>query len=132
MGLLPELDPLKIPQEVGASLAKRLDAVVDSVKRLDPGATVDSCRHALAIVFGYLAENRELDLGEAIKVCLRDGKITEGVRTWAGGIVAKLHVRTKPNEERRLKFRGLDDGDAQLAVECLAVVLKDIGWVLAG
>lgn len=131
MGLLPELDPSKVPPEVGPDLEKRLDAVVDSVKRVDPGTTVDCCRHALAIIFGHLAGDRTLELGAGIQTYLATGKGSEQVRTWAARIVARLHSRTKPNEQERLGLRVLDDGDAQLAIECLAVVLKDAGWVVA-
>jgi len=132
MGLLPELDPSKVPPEVGSELGKRLEAVVDSVMRVDPGTTVDCCRHALAIVFGHLAGNRTLELVPGIEKYLATRKGAEQVRTWAGRIVARLHSRTKPSELEKLEFRVLDDGDAQLAVECLAIVLKDVGWAAAG
>jgi hypothetical protein len=128
VGLLPEIDPAKIPTDVRAELVKRLDMVVDSVKRVDPGATIDCCRHALAVIFGHFGGDRTLDLVQGIEAYMKREKASEEVRTWAGRIVARLHSRTKPNEAQRREIRALDDSDAQLAIECLAAVLKDVKW----
>ena len=132
LGLLPQLDPVKAPPDVRNELEDRLQRVVDSVRRLDPGTTIDCCRHALAIIFGQLGNDRTLDLGPSIEAYLKESKGSEEVRTWAGKIVARLHSRTKPNEAMKREIRALDDGDAQLAIECLAAVLKDVGWSAAG
>jgi hypothetical protein len=51
LGLLPQLDIIKTPSDVRYELEDRLQKVVDSVKRLDPGTSIDCCRNALAIIF---------------------------------------------------------------------------------
>jgi hypothetical protein len=131
MGILPELDPNKVPEEIRAELSARLDSIVTSAARIDPGATVDLCRHALSVVFGVLCSDRSLDLAKSIDKFLEVKGEDDGVRSWAGRLVARLHSRAKPNEQQKRQTRAIDENDALLAVECVAIVLKEVGWAVS-
>jgi len=87
----------------------------------------DRCRAALSLALGYIAEDRGLDLADAIK---KVQKMTppRHLICHASSIVARLHPRGKPNEEFNHGTRPIAEEDAQLAVGCLSLVLKEIGW----
>ena len=46
----------------------------------------------------------------------------------ASEIIRVLHPRAKPSEQEMRKARQPDEQDAELAINCLGVLLKDIGW----
>lgn len=126
LGILPELDSDKVPGEVRAELSGTLDSIVASAARSDPDSTIDRCRAALSIVFGWMSGDRSLDLAKSIDKFLEVDAEQDGVKSWAGRLVARLHSRAKPNERQKRQTRPVDDNDAQLAVECVALVLTQI------
>lgn len=128
MGVLPELNANEVPLEIRAELSGTLDSIVASAARSDPESTIDRCRAALSIVFGWKCGDRGLDLAKSIDKFLEVGAEQDGVRSWAARLVARLHSRAKPNERQKRQTRLVDENDAQLAVECVALVLKEIGW----
>lgn len=128
-GTVPSLIPDKIDEPILSSLKLSIEKVENSSNRLGPTDIVDRCRDTLSIVFGHLSQNRNKDLGDAIKTYVNvNQKGHDSLITWAGRIVGRLHPRGKPNELHRHGFRELSEEDAQLAIRCLWIVLVELGW----
>lgn len=127
LGDLPELDQDCVPQELKTTLVEVLEKVANSNHRSGAVDVVDRCRDALSVVFGHLSGNRGDDLGHAIKK-VQSLKGSPQLACYAANVVARLHSRGKPNEEFTHGTRPVSEEDAQLAVGCLGLVLKEVGW----
>lgn len=127
LGEVPPLRAAEIPGDVRTALMEALEAVENSANRQGPSDVVERCRNALSIILGQLAGDRSLDLQKAIDKLPKKGS-KEELKAIAGRIVARLHSRGKANEEYKYKTRPLIDEDAQLALRCLGLVLRDCNW----
>lgn len=128
-GTIPNLIENSIPDEIKSVLLTSLEKVENSSNRLCPTDIVDRCRDALSVVFGHLGGDRTKDLGNAIKAYEnKTGKREESLISWSGRIVARLHSRGKPNEQKAKSLKDLTEEDAQLALRCLWLVLVEEGW----
>lgn len=128
-GAIPRLIENKVPPEIKSSLLDALDKVENSSNRFGPTDVVDRCRDALSIVFGHLDGDLTKDLSNAIKAYEnKNGKREEDLVSWSGRIVARLHSRGKPNEQKAKNLRDLSEEDGQLALRCLWLVLVEHGW----
>lgn len=125
---LPALALPKIPVDVRKPITDAVEKVEASLDRLSPTDVIDRCRDALGIVFGTLAGDRGKDLVPAISAFVTKNGGKEGLSSWAGLIVGRLHARGKPNEQHARSVRPPSDEDAQLAVRCLCFVLVENGW----
>ncbi|MGS2718283.1 hypothetical protein ACVBE9_08940 [Eionea flava] len=131
-GVVPELLESNVPSEIVRSLSDALEKVVNSSHRLGPVDVVDRCRDALSIVFGCLVDNLTIDLGKAVQQYVnQQEKKNENLSSWSGRVVARLHSRGKPNEQKKQNKRALSEEDAQLALRCLWLVLVEQGWATA-
>jgi hypothetical protein len=65
------------------------------------------------------------DLGSLIS---KIGKKEEKVALKAAEIVRRLHSRVKPNEQERFGFRAPMEGDAELALNSVAFLIRELGW----
>lgn len=138
--ILPELDSLQVHDELRADAKKVLERVVDAAFRESPDSVVDRCRNALnalnALMSRWLAQQGhdrkglEWDLGdvsEAIsklphtRICPANMRRT----------VAQLHNRTKENVVVKKGLRPLVEEDAELAIQAVGLVLRDLGWAKA-
>ena len=52
----------------------------------------------------------------------------KGIVISAAKIIARLHSRVKPNEQHKHAFRPLIEQDGELAVQCVAAMLNDLGF----
>lgn len=50
-----------------------------------------------------------------------------GIYISAGRIVARLHAR-KPNEQIKRSLRGNVEGDAEVALANIGLLLRELGW----
>lgn len=136
-GTVPELIIKNIPTSAQALLSGAIDNVEATINRLGPIEVVDSCRSALSIVFGALADNLTLDLGAGISKRIEANKQNnpkyngQDLITHNAEIVRRLHSRGKPNEMIKQQTRPVSDEDASLAVNCLWFVLIECGWAKA-
>lgn len=87
---------------------------------------IDRCWAFLSIVFGHLVNDLSQDLGKAIQIYVAKGK--EDAHSSAAHIVARIHPRGKPNEQKHKNLRAPNDADAQLAVRSVGLILTDLGW----
>lgn len=125
---LPALHASEIPPEALGAITEAMEKVENSMNRLSAVEVVDRCRDALSILFGALAGNLKLDLGDAIAAYVAANGGKDDLRSHAGRIVARLHSRGKPNERRSKSVPPPSDDDALLAVRCLKKVLVESNW----
>ncbi|MDP1580962.1 MAG: hypothetical protein Q8M02_11830 [Candidatus Didemnitutus sp.] len=127
-GEVPDLQPERVPPAILPHLEKLLDDLGASVHRLSPVAIVDRCRDTLALIFGEAGNKPSADLAVAINAWLVAVDEKENIRSNCGRIVARLHSRGKPNEQRSRNLRPLTESDAKLALRCLWTVLEEFEW----
>lgn len=80
-------------------------------------------------VFGHACGERGTDLMRAIDKSRSEQR--DEVRHWAGRIIARLHSRAKPNEQEKRGTPAVTEDDAQLALSCVGLVLREQGWARA-
>jgi len=127
---IPEIDYSNVPEETKLSLREAIETVENSNHRQGAVDVVDRCRAALTVVFGIRTGKPDKDLGDQLKML----DVPKGplLACWAGRIVNRLHPRGKPNEQHRLQTRSIDESDAQLAINCLGLVIKEFGLAKPG
>jgi hypothetical protein len=125
---LPELRPDGPPAQIMGDLKLALQHVENCRNRLGAGDLVDRCRAAMSVIFGQLCGDRTLDLSAGVSRFDKDNPGQHRLICWAGQIVARLHSRVKPNEAHKYQTRVISESDAELAVSCVGLVLRDLGW----
>jgi hypothetical protein len=135
-GTVPVLVVNQVPEIAQKPIQDALENVEVAVNRIGPIETVDTCRNALSIVFGALAEDTMLDLGLGISHRIKVNK-AESINPSANGqnlitqnadIVRRLHPRGKASEKEKHQTRAISQEDANLALNCLWFVLVELGW----
>lgn len=132
LGVIPDINFGQYSNDAQAKLKTALESVEMAANRFVPLDTVDRCRDALSIVFGDLAGNLTLDLGQGIKKYIEKNKIAAPNRDGQdlisknADIVRSLHARGKPNESHKHNTRPIDEDDAILALNCLWFVLTEL------
>lgn len=127
-GILPELDDSKIPQEYRSAVQSNFDALLDEVYRAAPTSVIDRARDtASQVLLAYLATERNqlTDLAKQARELEQSGKI---VPASAAKIIARLHARAKPTERAIREMRPIGEHDAELAIQCLGLILCEVGW----
>ena len=128
LGDTPEIIEANVPALVLKPLVDAVDKVEASVNRLSAVDVIDRCRSALSVAFGFQSGDMSKDLVQAIEAYLKKESSNENLCSWCGRIVARLHSRGKPNEQAGKGVRPPTDDDADLALNCLNVVLIEFGW----
>ena len=131
MGVLPELQVSAIPIGSVTRVRETMETLVDAAYRGGVSSVVDRCRDlaasALGAHFEMLKPNApHLDLGALIKIAKEEKRY---LINSAANIIALLHSRGKPNEQERRCTPALLPDDAELALQCVSVILRDLGWV---
>ncbi|MDA8163234.1 MAG: hypothetical protein M0022_10105 [Desulfobacteraceae bacterium] len=137
LGVLPELDPDAIP-EVGREKAiETLKTLTDSAYRETPGSIVDRARDAAQWCLGTWWEkikpddvpSLHKDLGSLIKeIDNYKNKDKPEVILSAARIIARLHSRGKPNEQKKLSLRPLMEADSEFALAAVGLLLREFKW----
>ncbi|MXR69949.1 hypothetical protein GNT65_14900 [Shewanella sp. JBTF-M18] len=129
---LDTVPELRIEQIPNVQLSQELKSAIENVEiaasRLGAVDTVDRCRDALSIVFSHLGCCPDKDLAASVKAY--EGLSRPNIQSWLGFMVARLHARGKPNEQRKQNTRPLTDSDAQLALQALRFILIELGWAV--
>jgi hypothetical protein len=135
-GILPELETSKIHPTSLSSVVSALGRVLDAAYRELPTSVVDQCRNAATVIVSrwmYQQSNIdkpiEKDLGAWIRSIQDHFKERpKHALVSALEIINKLHPRGKDNELVRHDLRPVTDGDAEIAVNAIGFVLREIGW----
>lgn len=134
-GSLPAVDWSKVPEAGVSSVREKLDTLEDEYHRAGVESVVDRAREAAtAILSTFLqsegkADAKGKDLADLTKMLEKhSGQQGRKVITSAAWITARLHTRGKHAEQEARGVRELREQDAQLAVQCVGVILCDLGW----
>ncbi|MDD5300865.1 MAG: hypothetical protein PHD65_10265 [Gallionella sp.] len=134
-GVLPKIDWEQLPDKSGLVKGK-IDELLNDVHRAGAESIVDRAREAAtAILSAHLqsegvAEASGKDLGALIDLLeKRNGKNSQRIVRCAAEIPQRLHSRVKHSEqEKHDNLRPIREQDAELAVQCIGVMLCDLGW----
>jgi hypothetical protein len=129
---LPTIRPNSLDSSVEKDLKDSIERVESSINRQGPTEVIDRCRDALSIAFGHKSGDRSKDLSEGIRAYLKssypDSAKMDDLCSHCGRIVARLHSRGKPNEQQGKGVPGLTEHDANLALNCLKISLRELGY----
>jgi len=130
LGSLPDLLPDKIPEQWRTKVIENVQKVVDAMYKADADSIVELCRHAAtAALFAEFHEDisqvNKKDLGELCKLAEQKKR---RIIAHSGYTIADLHSRLKPNNQMHFGFRYVSDRDAELAIQCLSFILRDLGY----
>jgi len=135
MGALPEVDWRKVPPLAESNVREKLNVLEDDYRRAGAESVVDRAREAAtAILSGYLQsigekEAKGRDLGALVALLVNSSKKDERrIVACAGEIPQRLHSRGKHAEHEKRNVRPIREQDAELAVQCIGVMLCDLGW----
>jgi hypothetical protein len=132
-GILPAIDYAKIDEPFRPAAREAIERVLNSAFRESATSVVDHCRAALTVLLSrwLVQEGHEdakilgSDLGFLAKSVEAHGKDCVAK---AAQIVARLHVRGKPNQQHAKGLRAPEDDDAELALQTVGLALRDFGW----
>jgi hypothetical protein len=133
MGALPELDMGKMRDINGSNIQEALQTLEDDYHLASPESVVDRANEAatrilnafLALMGRSTQDSLNKAITEAGKLDQKDKK--EIVRN-AADIVRLLHGRTKYAVQKDKNTRDVREQDAELAMQCIGVMLCDLGW----
>ena len=129
-GVLPEIKPDAIPEANRQDILQALDAVVEAAPIQAPQPVIDACRNAAChIITAKFPESNPTggkELGPMVR-WLNDNK--HQTKADAADIVNSLHSRAKANAAAQHGTRPVSRQDANLAVDAIAFLLQDFGWV---
>lgn len=134
LGVLPDVDADKIPEISRQKLMESVDKLVETVYRAGPESIVSRCRDAAAAILGAFLWDQDpkapvKDLGDLIKILKKpQDQEQKTMIISTATIIARLHPREKPNEQIGRNLRPILEGDADLAVNCIATLLRETGY----
>jgi hypothetical protein len=133
-GILPEIDYSRVDGEFQVRVRDAMTYVLDAAFKASPPSVVDRCRDAMvAVMAPWLVQrghDRAIlvpDLGK-VGVVFDDKAYQLHCVSRLADVVRRLHVRTKPNERLTLGLRELTEEDAELAIQSLGFVIRELGW----
>jgi len=133
LGALPELDIGKLQELKGNNIQEALQTLEDDYHLASPESVVDRANEAATRVLNTFLEIKGLRSQNSLhKAITEAGKLEqqdkkEIVRN-AADIVRLLHGRTKYSVQREKNTREVREQDAELAMQCIGVMLCDLGW----
>jgi len=130
LGVLPELNPAAIPEDGKAKLAEVIGRLNNAAYRAGPEDVIEAARAAAQWILGvYLADRehkpelRLKDIGQLPQL-LEDMQVLKSLAQ----ILARLHSRTKLNEQERYDTRPVLEGDAEYALAAVGMLLRELDW----
>jgi len=134
--LLPAMDYSRVEERFRPAVRSAIERVIDSAFRESAISVVDHCRAALTVLLSrWLVQMGQpesalgLDLGDLARK-LDDPANAMGCASRVSQVVARLHSRGKPNEQHAKSLRHPVDGDAEFAIQAVALALRDFGWAI--
>lgn len=137
LGMLPEVIAENIPEISRQKTLEAIEALVETIYRAGPESIVSRCRDAASAILGaYLWEIEPKapfkDLGDLIKILKRPPEKEQmAIIICSATVIARLHPREKPNEQIARSLRPIYDGDAEMAVNCVATLLREVNFARA-
>lgn len=135
-GALPYVYWGKVPAAYKHEVQEAIEKLADDYRRAVPESVIDRSREAATVVLSAYLQNKGIDaakgkdLGDLVKLLTNDaGKHEQRILACAAEIPQRLHSRGKNAEkEKRDDLRPIREQDAELAVQCVGVMLCDLRW----
>lgn len=136
-GILPEIDIRKIEPDHHKSVRQAIDRVLDSAFRETPISVIDHCRNAAQVILSrWMAQEsgKSEVLGKDLdQVCKAVQNMTppRTAARDAANIVRLLHSRGKTNRQESDGLRLSVEEDAEMSIQALAFILRELDWAIA-
>lgn len=131
--ILPAIDYVKISEIFRPAVQEAVERVLNSAFRESGVSVIDQCRASLTVLLSRWLIQHEHDDGKVIGEDL--GALAKKIETCqlscvakASQIVARLHVRGKPNEQQSKGLRFPLESDAEFALHAVGLAIRDLGW----
>ena len=142
MGVLPEVNWTKVPLKGRKKVREEFERLENEFRHAGPESVVDRSREAAtAVLSAWHQTNGEpdakgKDLAKQISIWEKHHGINQGRGVacaaasvaYAAEIPQRFHSRVKHAEKERLNLRPLREQDAEFAVQCVGIMLCDLGW----
>lgn len=133
LGALPAVNFQSLPPPDAKNIQEALQTLEDDYHLASPESVVDRANEAATRILNaylFLCEGKTQD--SLYKATLAIGKLAAEVKKEvarnAADIVRLLHGRTKYAVQKENNARVIREQDAELAVQCIGVMLCDLGW----
>ncbi|MGC2049108.1 MAG: hypothetical protein WA635_10925 [Gallionella sp.] len=133
LGALPQMD-LEVLREIkNHNIQEALQTLEDDYHLASPESVVDRANEAATRIMNAFLDLKKRPLQDSLfKAITEAGKLgpqdkREIVRN-AADVIRLLHGRTKYAVQREKNTREVREQDAELAVQCIGVMLCDLGW----
>ncbi len=132
-GTLPAIDYAKIDEKFRPAVREAIQRGLSSAFRESGISVVDHCHAALTVLLSRWlvqsghkdAKTLGTDLDELVKKT--EARAMDCVAK-AAQVVARFHVRGKPNEQHAKGLRSPIDPDADFALHVDGLTIRDFGW----
>jgi hypothetical protein len=133
LGALPNLDFNKLPIQNASVIQEALQTLEDDYHLASPESVVDRSNEAATrILNAYLELKGRSSQDTLYKAIKTSGELEQSdkkeVAKNAADIVRLLHGRTKYAVQQDKNVRSVREQDAELAVQCIGVMLCDLEW----
>lgn len=135
LGVVPDLNEKAVPPEGLERLKEALQRLADNAYRQPPEALVDNCRAVLTICLAHYVHERDStkgaltkDLADLTKMLRALEPPVKDAAASITDVVARLHARVKPNVQVERGVKAPTVADAELALQGVGLVLRDLGW----
>jgi len=133
LGALPELALSMLPIQNSASIQEALQTLEDDYHLASPESVVDRANEAATRILNSFLETKGRSPQDSLyKSITEAGKLEQldkkDVVKNAADIVRLMHGRTKYAVQRDKNTRDVREQDAELAMQCIGVMLCDLGW----
>lgn len=133
MGALPELDLDKMRELKDGNIQEALQTLEDDYHLASPESVVDRANEAATRIVNTFLETKGRSSQDSLyKAVTEAGKLEQQdkkeVVKNAADIVRLLHGRTKYAVQKDKNTRDVREQDAELAMQCIGVMLCDLGW----
>lgn len=136
LGALPDVYWARLPDAHRRNVKEAIEKLADDYRRAVPESIIDRAREAATAILSAYLQNKDVaaakgkDLGDLVKLLTDDaGKNGQRVLACAAEIPQRLHSRGKHAEKtKRDNLRPIREQDAELAVQCIGVMLCDLRW----
>lgn len=130
IGALPRLNRERILEADGKRALEFIEKFEADIYSAGPESVIDRAREAASgVVSAFLQRfhggTPGLDLGALVSALRTNQK---DVAASAAHIIARLHARGKHAEQERRELRPIQERDAQLVIECMGLILCDLGF----
>ena len=134
-GLIPEINQAELEEDHREPVMRSIERVVDAAFRESPISVIDHCRNAMQVVLSRWMLQAGLDESVLAKdldqICKTvEQKFSKWAARDAANIVRLLHSRGKANKQEVEGLRLAVEEDAELSIQALGFLLREVGWVL--